>query len=261
MALTDFFARFYSKVFIGLYAQSDILHVGVVTLGSNGEVEMRQHAFGGGLDDDVIAFLQEQIAVTPYNYIALLTDTEQCGALPTCSLSKAKEMALAVGRSKTVCIDEEWMNYCDEDVLYTLQQHYAALNPDAVYSPFALLHAFFEAPMAGEHAVYILLTPEAMSIAVVKERHLRFAEHFRCTAGPQVPAMVSRVVASLETYYGKPCCRGEFVESVHIVDGAGTGELFAKALEEVLLIETHLQEVDAALLCAQTCMKENGYVL
>ena len=71
--------------------------------------------------------------------------------------------------------------------------------------------------------------------------------------------MVEKIVASLEAYYGRPCCRGEFIETVHVVDGTGTGKVLAKILQETLFFEVHLQEVNAALLCAQTCMKENGY--
>lgn len=259
MALSDFFARFYSKVFIGIYAHEGMLRVGVVTLGKENDIAMQQRTFTGGLEGEAFDFLESQAAQSPYNYIAVLTDNAGCGALPTCSLSKAKEMVPEVGRSKTICVDEEWMNYCDEAVLYALQERYAPLQPDAIYSPFALLHAFFEEPMTGNHAVYLLVTAEAMSMAVVKERHLRFAEQFVHAVGPMVPTMVERIVETLDTYYGKPCCRGEFIESVHIVDGAGVGELLAKALEETLLVEAQYREVDAALLCAQTCMKENGY--
>lgn len=261
MALSDLFARFYNKVFIGVYARENILHVGVVALGKDGQVEMTQKRFSGGLEGEAFSFLQTEVERTPYNYVALLIDDAECGALPTCSRSKAKEMAPAVERSKTICVDDEWMNYCDESALYTLQERFAALQPDALYTPFALLHAFFETPMAGNHAVYLLLTPVAMSMAVVKERHLRFAEHFSHAQGPLVPMMVERLVQTLDTYYGKPCCRGEFIESVHIVDSAGTGAMLARSLEEVLLVEAESQEVDAALLAAQTCMKENGYGL
>ena len=261
MGLNDFLARFYTKVFIGIYARRDVLQVGVVTLAGNGETEQRQHAFAGGLNDEVTAYLQEQIALSPYNYIAVVTDSGDCGALPTCSLSKAKEMAPAVSHSRTVCIEEEWMNYCEEEAVYRLLEHYKALSPDAVYSPFALMHAFFEEAMAGGHTLYLLLTPEAMSMAVVKERHLRFAEQFRCETGPIVPALLDKILAALEIYYGKPCCRGEFIESVRIADGAGIGSLLAKVLEETLLIETQLHEADTALLCAQTCMKEYGFAL
>lgn len=261
MGLSDLFARFYAKVFIGIYARRDVLQIGVVALGSSGEVEQREQAFAGGLSEDVVAFLQEQVALSPYNYIAIVTDSGECGALPTCSLSKAKEMAPVVGRSKNVCITEEWMNYCDEETVYGLLERFKALSPDALYSPFALMHAFFEEQMAGDHALYLLLTPEAMSLAVVKERHLRFAEQFRGESGPIVPAWLEKIVVALETYYGKPCCRGEFIESVRIVDGAGVGTLLAKVLEETLLVETQLHECDTALLCAQTCMKEHGYAL
>jgi hypothetical protein len=261
MGLSDFFARFYKKVFIGVYGRQDVLQIGVVVLGSGGEVEQQRHAFAGGLNEEVLTFLQEQVSSSPYNYIAVVTDSGACGALPTCSLSKAKELAPAVGGSRTVCIEEEWMNYCDEEVAYSVVERYAALSPDALYSPFALMHAFFEAQMAGAHALYLLLTPEAVSLAVVKERHLRFAELFRGEEGLFVPALLEKIVIALETYYGKPCCRGEFIESVRIADGAGVGNLLAKALEETLLVETELHEADTALLCAQTCMKEYGYAL
>lgn len=261
MALSDLFARFYTKVFIGLYARGSVVHIGVVALDRDGQVELLSRVFSDGLKGEGLSFLQAQVQRSPFNYIALLTDAAECGAVPTCSLSKAKEMKPAVNGSRTRCIDDEWMNYCDEEAVVTLQERFAFLQPDALYSPFALLHAFFETPMAGNHAVYLLITPEAMSMAVVKERHLRFAEQFTHTDGALVPTMVERIVHTLETYYGKPCCRGEFIESVHIVDSAGVGEMLAKSLEEVLLVEAEAQEVDVALLCAQTCMKENGYGL
>lgn len=261
MALSEFFSRFYTKVFVGVYAQREMLHIGIVEQSRGGELALRHKAFEGGMCDEVTAFVQEAIAKTPYNYIAVASDAQGCGAVPTCSVSKAKEMAPAVAQSKTVCIAEEWMNYCDEAALVERFERYTALAPDAFYSPFALMHAFFETTMAGEHAVYIVLTPEAMSLAVVKERHLRFAEHYRCTEEPMVPALVTRIVSALEGYYGKPCCRGEFIEAVHVVDGFGSGEALAKALEEALLVETSLQEVGVALLCAETIMKESGYAI
>jgi cellobiose-specific phosphotransferase system component IIB len=261
MALADFFARFYDKVFIGLYARNGVLQVGVVIRTSRGETEVQQRTFAGGLDEEALDFLQEQVEVSPYNHIALLTDSGKCGALPTCSLSKAKEMAPIVARSKTVCVDEEWMNYCDEEVLYRLQEQYAPVSLDAIYVPFALMHAHFETVMTGAHALYLLITPEAMSLAVVKERHLRFAEQFCCDTGASVALMVEKITAALEAYYGKPCCRGEFIEAVQMIDGSGMGILLAEALEEALLLEVQTQEIDVALLCAQTCMKENGYGL
>ncbi|WP_345970742.1 hypothetical protein WCX72_02740 [Sulfurimonas sp. HSL1-6] len=261
MALADFLARFYDKVFIGLYAHNDTLQIGVMTQTRRGEVQVRQRVFFAGLDEEAIAFLQEAVDRTPYNYIAVLTDHERCGALPTCSLSKAKEMAPIVERSRTLCIDEEWMNYCDEEVLYGIQAGYADLAPDAIYTPFAVLHAYFESTMAGAHALYVLITPGGMSLAVVKESHLRFAEQYRCDGNGSAAPMVEKITTTLDTYYGKPCCRGEFVEAVYILDATGSGEELAAALEETLLVEAQNRMVDAAALCAQTCMKENGYGL
>lgn len=261
MALSDFVARFYSKVFIGIYESRRGVQVGVVVLARDGSQMQMEQTFAGGLGAEGIAFIQNHISRTPYNYIALLTDGASCGAVPTCSLSKAKEMAPAVAVSETVCIDDEWMNYCGEDELQAIQRRYESVQPDALYSPFALLHALYTEAMAGAHAIYILLTPEAMSLAVVKERHLRYAEHLVYGQTEVAPMLVERIVASLETYYGKPCCRGEFVESVYIADAAGFGDRVAGALEEALLIESDLRSVETALLGARTVMKERGYVL
>ena len=260
MAVSDLFARFYTKVFIGLYAVESELHVGVMSLTSRGEVTTREHRFPDRLDETFLSALQEYVSISPYNYIAIVSESEACGALPTCSLSKAKEMAPIVDRSKTICIDEEWMNYCGEEVLFALQERFGALEPDAIYSPFALLHAGFETEMAGGHTLYLLLTPGGMSLAVVKESHLRFAEQFP-SALQSVAQKVEKITSVLEGYYGKPCCRGEFIESVRIADGTGNGEPLASALEETLLVEAYVRRVDTALLCAQTCMKEHGYAL
>ena len=261
MALADLLARFYDKVFIGLYMSGRRLHVGAVHLASGGDVRMQERVFAEGLGEDALLFLQELAEQTPYNYIAAFTDSGACGALPTCSLSKAKEMVPSVERSRTVCVTEEWMNYCDEEILAGLQEQYAAVEPDALYNPFALLHAFFETAMAGTHALYLLVTPAGMSLAVVKERHLRFAEQFSRDTDTSSAQLVEYITVSLEGYYGKPCCRGEFIEAVHIVDGTGMGEELAKALEAALLVESEAYTFDPALLCAQACMKEQGYAL
>lgn len=260
MALADLVERFYAKVFIGVYCQSDIVQVAVIHVSAGGERSERQHAFSvAQLSEEVVDFVQDAVDKTPYNYIALLSDDRSCGALPTCSLSKAKEMAPAVAQSRIVCIEEEWMNYIGEEALYRLLQRFSDLEPDAVYPPFSLMHAFYAQTMAGAHAVYLFLTSEAMSLAVVKERHLRFAEHFPYAEGAMVPTMAAQIIEALETYYGKPCCRGEFVEAVYIADGAGVGELLGKALDELLLLDTQVATVDPAMLAAETCMKERRH--
>ncbi len=262
MALDDFLKRFYTKVFVGIYPCRDIVHAAALYLSPGGEQTDVRHSFAvSSSQTELYRFVQEAVDRSPLNYIAILADDESCGALPTCSLSKAKTMVPAVAESKTVCIEEEWMNYIGEEALYGLLQRFSDAEPDALYSPFALLHAFYGETMAGAHAVYLFLTAEAMSLAVVKERHLRFADRFAYGGGAMVPAMVEGVVDALEAYYGKPCCRGEFVEAVYIADGVGVGELLGKSLEEVLLLETEVRQADPALLAARACMKEAGYAV
>ncbi len=257
MGLSDLFRRFYRKVYVGIYREKDITHVSVLYVGKGGPSSSKTRAFGGGFPNgEAVEFVREAVETTPLNYIAVLTDAAGCGAVATCSASKAKEMFPEVAGSRTVCMDEEWMNFLDEETLTGVLERYAVLRPDALYTPFALLHFLYREAMEGAHALYLLVTPEAMSLAVVKERHLRFAEHFRCDSGARVPAMAARIVEALENYYGKPCCRGEFIETVHIADGAGVGGLLRKTLDDLLLLDSHLQTVDMAELTAELCKKE-----
>ncbi len=255
----DMLRRFYRKVFVGIYMQEHIVHVGVLSVGSDGrERAYEQRSFGSdGLSEEVLRYLQDAMSATPCAYVAVTTDTEACGAVATCSLSKAKELVPQIETAKTVCIDEEWMNYLDEGALHAVLSRFETIEPDAVYTPFVPLHAcFLEKMRRKTHALYVLLTPEAMSLAAVKEGHLRFAEQVRCSQGPMIPAMVDRIVAILEAYYGKPCCRGEFVEAVHIADAAGTGALLSQAIDERLLIEAEVEAVDLCRLTASACMQE-----
>lgn len=262
MKLARIVSRFYSKCFIGISAVRGEIHVGVLNVSSSGEESVDRRVFAEGmLSEELMAYLQEAVSQTPFNYIAVLADVQGCGALPTCSFSKAKEMAPAVAQSETVCVDTEWMNYMAHEALNDAVQFFQPFETDAVYSPFALLHTLYEEQMGGAHALFILLTPLSVSLCVVKERHLRIAEYFYCLDGPEVSEAVPSIIGLLESYYGKPCCRGEFIESVFVADGVGDGEALSHALDDLLLLETDCRQVEPALLAANTCRKEAGFGL
>lgn len=259
MSFADLLARLYRKVFVGIYAKENRVSVGVVLLARDGSVVERQQTFENDFEEQGIAFIQSYVAQSPYNYIAILSDAASCGAISTCVAAKAEELIGQVEMYQTVCIDDNWMNYCQKEQLHTLEERFGTVEPDAIFSPFALLHCLFEQTMAEGHGVYVLLTPGAMSIAVVKERQLRFAQHFVCETEERVPMLIQRSAASLEAYYERPCCHGEFVESVYIADGAGLGAEVAAAFEGVLLVEAQLQSIEPSVLCARALAKENGY--
>ena len=261
MLLADLLTRMYRKVFVGIYAKEETIFVAVIVLARNGSIEQLQETFGDDFSERGISFIQQYVALSPYNYIAILTDASSSGAVSTCSPSKAEEMIGQIEMYQTVCIEEGWMNYGLKEQLHDVEKRFAAVHADAIFSPFALLHCVFEQTMSEGHGVYVLLTLGAMSIAVVKERRLRFAQHFVCESDQRVALLIQRSAASLEAYYERPCCEGEFVEAVHIADGAGLGAEVAEAFEAVLLVEAQLQSIEPALLCARTLAKENGYAL
>ena len=204
MSLDKLLGRFYRKVFVGLCASGPDTEAGVLTLtGSGREAAYERRTFPATEVEALAEFVQDVIDRTPCNYIAVLDDGA-CGAVATCSPSKAREMAPAVASAGTVCIDEEWMNFLDEERMHETLQRFEAFAPDALYTPFVLLHSFFGSTIAGAHALYLLLTPASLNVVVAKERHLRFAERFSLE-GKTGRAMTEPVVRTLESYYGKPC--------------------------------------------------------
>lgn len=253
--------RFYTKSFIGISQNDGILEIGVLRFKSVSEMHEQVRRFDADLDDESVeSFLQSSVASTPLNYIAVLGE-EEVGALPTCSVSKAIQMDERVEHSRTVCVADEWMDFMDETVLDGLQTRFAELEPDAIYTPFSLLHASYDYRMQEDHAAYLLISSNALSLAVVKERSLRFASFLPFEDAPDIAFIVDHISETLSEYYGRPCCRGEFIEAVVVVDSAGLGDDLTLALEAMLLVAVERDAIPSVLLAARTCARELGYGL
>lgn len=260
MKRADWFSRFYTKCFIGIAVGEEGLEVHTRLVKSGGNVEARDHYFEGGeISEELVSYLEADVQRTPYNYIALFDDAISSGAVPTCLESKAIELAPAVESSRTTCIDEEWMDYADEEELYGLERRFESLKPDAFYTPFSLIHTLFAADMVTEHALYLLKTPRALALAVVKNGHLRLADLLH-NVGPETDE-AEWIKGVIESYYGKPCCRGEFIESAFFADASGAGSHLGETVETLLFVDVLSKEVSAAEAAAMTCAKEAGYGL
>lgn len=258
MKRADWFSRFYVKCFIGIAIGDDVMEVHTRLVKAGGGVESRTETFDAGeITESLVGYLEEDVQRTPYNYIALFDDSISCGAVPTCLESKAIELAPAVERSRTTCIAEEWMDYADEEELYLLEQRFGVLSPDAFYTPFALIYNLFAADMVQEHALYLFKTPRTLALAVVRQGHLRMADTLHNIGYETDEAAWVR--GAVEAYYGKPCCRGEFIESGYFADASGLQSVLGETVGEMLLIDMNMREVSAAEAAAMTCAEEAGY--
>jgi len=258
MKRADWFSRFYVKCFIGIAVEEAGLDVHTRLVKAGGGVESRHQYFEGNeISDALVNYLEAEVRQTPYNYIALFDDAIASGSVPTCIQSKAVEMVPAVESARVTCIDDEWMDYADEDELYGLERRFEALKPDAFYTPFALIHTLFAADMMREHALYLLRTSGALALAVVKQGHLRMADMLHNL--DEYTDEGGWVKGSVESYYGKPCCRGEFIEAVYVADATGEGAALEAAVSELLFVEVFRREVSVAEATALTCAKEAGY--
>lgn len=255
-----FLDRIYSKCFVGIAQRDGELEIGVLRFKNADQLHEELQRFARDDESKIVGFLNDHVGSTPLNYIALLGE-KGVGSLPTCSVSKAVSMDPRVEHSRRICIDDEWMDYMDEEALYALRETCSGLAPDAIYSPFSLLHACYDYRMQDDHAAYLLISQNGMSLAVVKQRTLRFAMYFTLEKRTPVMKIVRHVSEAVTKYYGQPCCRGEFIEAVVVADSADLGDDLPLALEASLLVPVEHDTIPASLLAARTCAKELGYGL
>ncbi len=249
-------SRLYTKHFIGLYVDHGTIHVSVLSFKNPSEISVEESSFIATTPPSgLVEYLQKFHDSTPYCYTSLLNTLTDQGSVATCTLSKAIELDERVRESKTVCIDDEWMNYITQESYAKTVESFSAIEPDMLFSPFSLIHLMFREYVGEKHTVFTLLLNESATVVIAKNRSIRAAKQFNLADGD----LSSQIGFMLGKYYDRPCCRGEFVESVYIADAGTMASSLAESLEKLLLVEVTTIEVLPAQLCAILGAKELGY--
>lgn len=249
-------SSFYVKCFIGIYVDGGTIYVSVLRFKNHSDIELEESSFIFDESlESLVAYLQKFHDLTPYCYTSLLNTDLRQGALSTCILSKAMLNNRSVGNSRTICIDEEWMNYLDEEAYATMIERFKNIAPDMIYIPFSLIHLIFKEKMSSAHSIYILYLKDSASLVIAKESSLRAAKQFDVNSGD----LSLQIADMLNKYYSRPCCQGEFIEHVYIADASDSAEQLRASLSKLLLVDATLIDVLPAQLCAIAGAKELGY--
>lgn len=165
MGLSKLVERLYPKVFVGITTSHTGLQA-VVEISQKGKIkERRSKSFESLEVEPLETFLAPYLAESPLNYIAILGNADDQGALPVCD---TKEAAAFIDTSTaiTLCQNRQWMLYAHKSGLDALRKRFEPLEFDYIFSPFSVLEHFFADKIAEEEALYVLVEEDAVSVAV-----------------------------------------------------------------------------------------------
>ncbi len=168
---------FYLKVFINIVVDSSQTTVYVENISKNRVLNKVEKVFSTLiLNDEVYEFILKYMDESPYYYISILNSSQSQGAIPTCDKSKLFFYE-DVSTSNLLCINKKWSSYTSKNELLSLEQRYAKIGLDFVFSPFVLLANFFKKEMTKEIALYILLEDKFISLAIFQHSELVYAQY------------------------------------------------------------------------------------
>lgn len=280
--------RFYLKVFIAVVVMRDSTDVFVQTRKHGKMLKKSLHTFDvSALDEEVTGYIAAAASQSPLHYIAVLNTLPYQGAVPTCSELQLPRFA-DVASCQIRCFDESWSVYASDESIYRLQESYKATGLDFIFSPFSLLRNYFDASVAAEPALYLLLGETFAVTAVFKEKRLLFGTYEplakecepsraldldaeasasetarsdeSCTQMPVeeggAQGCFTLVMRALKSFYNDDRYEKVFIERVLMADASGAGDLLKEMLEDELFVgverfEINLAEEVAALAVAE----------
>lgn len=121
-------------------------------------------------------FLSPFIADTPYYYIALLDNSPEQGALPTCNKHEITGLK-DLSDYQYVCVDSSWLYYTSKSDLEAQRKFSKGLEADLIFSPFTILNVYFEDKINEEESLYAFIQEDSITIAIFKNKKLLYGEH------------------------------------------------------------------------------------
>jgi hypothetical protein len=168
------------------------------------------------------------------SYTALLDTESSQGVLRDC-----RETGVIDPSSlEKICIDDNsWGYYMTKDDLHSRQRAYKKVGLDFLFSPFALLHTFYDAKMAEDDGLYLLIIEGMIFGTVFRNGQLLFGEQEKLqeessasdeTKG--LAAYIEAVQSIVKAFYDAKIDDTMFIENIYIADAVG----FDTALEHML---------------------------
>jgi hypothetical protein len=168
------FERLYSKIYIAIVEDGKSIDVAVEIF--NGSKNANEISESFESLDELKIYIDDIISESPYFYISYLNTSADQGALPTCDKLKMHDFE-DVSLSSTLCIDKKWVLFSSIESLKLIQDRHSSYGLDYIFSPFTILHNFFEDKIKEVFGLYVLVQNESLSMAVFSTKKLEFALH------------------------------------------------------------------------------------
>lgn len=180
MKLSGLIKNIYQQIFIGIVVQDTSMKVCVqMRKGKRLEKEISRNfsIFQATPSSEANEFVKSYMDESPFSYVAVLNDTLQQGAIPTCSMHKAENFN-DLSSCVTVCNEDKWMVYAEKSELNALQKRFLINGLDYIFSPFFILSSFFEDKTGGKTSLLVLIQDDYLSLCIFNEGELLFANHY-----------------------------------------------------------------------------------
>jgi len=168
----------YYKVLINIIVSSKktVIYIDVVSNAKSVKTAKKEF-HSTTLTSEMVSFVHQYSAESPFFYIAFLDNSKEQGALPTCSRAKYGYYGLDEGFYESVCLQKTWSCYTSREDIYAVEKAYNAIGLDFIFSPFIVLSYIYKDKMGSTLSMYILVEENYLSLSIYEEGILLFAQH------------------------------------------------------------------------------------
>ena len=168
----------YYKVLINIIVSSKktVIYIDVVSNAKSVKTAKKEF-HSTTLTSEMVSFIHQYSAESPFFYIALLDNSNDQGALPTCSRTKYGYYGVDEASYESICMQKTWSCYTSREDIYEVEKVYAEVGLDFIFSPFIVLSHIYKDKMGSNLAMYILVEDGYLSLSIYEEGILLFAQH------------------------------------------------------------------------------------
>lgn len=175
--LAKYLEALYNKVIVSIVVNRSSTNVYVELCSKKGVISSDKSSFETThLSREMLEYINAHLKESPYFYIALLDNSTEQGAFPSCAKNRLS-LFQDLSSSEYKCYDEQWTYYTSKTDLYTLEKRYSKVGIDLLFSPFTLISTFFKDKILTHTAMFILVQETSISLSVFDNGKLLFAKH------------------------------------------------------------------------------------
>ncbi len=183
--LSKLYEALYHKVFVNIVVERSRSIVYIEECNKNGVTSNDSDSFDTTtLNARMYEYISSFIEESPFYYISILDTSDSQGAIPTCS-KRDMSVFSNLESSKYICYKDKWAYYTSKPDLNSLQQSYAKIGVDFVFSSFVILANFFKDKIDSHLALYILIEDNYITLGVYDHSELLYGDHIDMEHGDE----------------------------------------------------------------------------